>query len=59
MPLQGNSDDADDQPPGSRTLSSPSRCIARRRLICFQFALDPGVQLPAMTALTAMTAFRL
>jgi hypothetical protein len=31
----------------------------RRRLICFQFALDPGVQLPAMTALTAMTAFRL
>jgi hypothetical protein len=28
----------------------------QRRLICFQFALDPGVQVPA---LTAMTAFRL
>jgi hypothetical protein len=31
----------------------------QRRLICFQFALDPGVQLPAMTAMTALTAFRL
>jgi hypothetical protein len=41
-------------PPVSLFALSPFR-----RLICFQFALDPGVQLPALTAMTAMTAFRL